>query len=464
MAEDSKPKKIPAVARLKKSTVEEIPAPSPGGRAVLWDVEIKGFGVRVAPNGRRTYVLSYRMGGREAPKRVFTIGRHGSPWTTEQARRRAIELLGMVRQGIDPALERVRARDAVAEAAERRAARSFDKLADDWMKGHVRRSKLRSERDIEGVVERDLKPAFAGKSVDEITRTEVTAALDAIGDRSEAAANKCHKWLRAMFNWFIDKGVVKSSPLDRMSRPFAEDSRTRALSMLELVVMLTAAATLPTPFGAFYRALALLGQRLREVAGMPRGELDIEAGEWLIPPARTKNKREHVVPLPSQVVDLLAPLAKGRAGADPVFTTDGRVPIGGFSKMKEALDDAIEVVLDANPLVRETLGGAFAPWVIHDLRRTLGTGCQAMRVPMEVTEAILNHVSGKRGGLAGVYQTYDYFDEKADALARWADLVSAALLRWDAGDIAGIIDLDPVLSARRRRRAGRDGLEKGDQR
>ncbi len=176
-----------SVARLGKSSVEAAPVPAAGGRTVLRDAEVKGFGVRVAPSGARTYVLSYRMGGREAPKRTATIGRHGSPWATDQARRRALELLALVRQGVDPVAEREQAREAVVEEAERRAARSFDLLADRWMREHVRRSGLRSLKDVEGVVERDLKPAFAGRSVDDITRAEVAEALEGIGGRSEAA-------------------------------------------------------------------------------------------------------------------------------------------------------------------------------------------------------------------------------------------------------------------------------------
>ena len=456
MRSDGAPRR--SVARLGKSSVEAAPVPPAGGRTVLWDAEVKGFGVRVAPSGARTYVLSYRMGGREAPKRTVTIGRHGSPWTTDQARRRALDLLALVRKGVDPVAEREQAREAAVGDAERRAARSFDLLADRWMREHVRRSGLRSFKDIEGVVERDLKPAFAGRSVDDITRADVAEALERIGVRSEAAANKAHKWARAMFNWFIDKGVLASSPLDRMSRPYPEGSRVRTLSLLELVVVWTACDALPKPFGSFYRTLALLGQRLREVSDLPSGELDLEAAEWLLPASRTKNAREHAVRLPTQAVAILQPLAGERTSKFPVFTTDGRVGVAGFSKMKVALDEAVAEVLADCSAARAELGMTLAPWVVHDLRRTLATGCQAMGVAREVTEGILNHVSGTRGGITGVYQTYDYFDEKAAALERWAELVEAAVAKWATGDVAAIVEMDPVRSARRRRRARRDRI------
>jgi Arm DNA-binding domain len=77
-----------SVGRISKTSVEAIVRPPSGGRGVLWDIELRGFGVRVTAGGRRTYVLRYRMGGRAASQRCVTIGSHGSPWTAEQARRR----------------------------------------------------------------------------------------------------------------------------------------------------------------------------------------------------------------------------------------------------------------------------------------------------------------------------------------------------------------------------------------
>ncbi|WP_426290439.1 tyrosine-type recombinase/integrase [Sphingomonas sp. TWP1-3-1] len=392
-----------SIVRLKKSIVEEVPRPAAGKRSAVWDVEVKGFGVRVTSNGVRTYVLRYRMGGRDAPQRFMTIGEHGSPWTTDQARRRALELLGQVRLGMDPAGARGRARDEAAASEDRRAARMFDVLADRWLERHVRRGNLRSVKDIEGVVRRDLKPAFAGRTIDEITKENVSDALELIGDRSESAANKAHKWLRQMYNWFIEKGLLERSPLDRMGQPFNEDSRTRVLGLLELVLVWVTVESIPEPFRSFYRVLILLGQRLREVANLSWAELDLDTGEWLLPAARTKNKQEHVIPLPAMAIAILHDQADGLLKPrGPVFTTDDVVGISGFSKLKQAVDEALAALLADHPAALELIDGTFEDWVVHDLRRSLATGCQAMGVQMEVTEAVLNHVSGRRGGLRGI--------------------------------------------------------------
>ncbi len=444
-----------SVSRISKTSVERIPVPPPGRRAVLWDTEVKGFGVRVTAGGRRIYILRYRMGGRTAPQRCVTIGPHGSPWTADQARRRAFEILSQVRTGTDPLGARERASENAVKAKDRRAKRLFEVQVERWLDRHVR-GQLKSESDIEGVVRRDLLPAFRDMSIDEMTKEEVGLAIDAIGKRSKSAANKAHKWLRQMFNWLIEKGVIDQSPLDRTSRPFEEDSRSRVLNLLELVVVWTAAGQMHETFRDFYRGLILLGQRLREVSNAPWNEIDREVGEWLIPEERSKSGRPHLVPLSDEACALLDGLAHGRENPHgPIFTTDGKVGIAGFSKMKEALDAEIELLLDAHPKICELLGGSFAPWVVHDLRRSLATGCQGLKVDLVVTEAVLSHVSGQRGGIRKVYQLYDYFEEKADALGRWGALLTQAIELWGKGDFTAIMDLDPTIKAKRERRARR---------
>lgn len=448
-----------SATRITKTTAEALATPAKGGRSVLWDAEVKGFGVRVTSSGVRTYVLRYKMTGNKAPQRQVTIGRHGSPWTADQARRRALELLVMVRGGIDPAQEVERADEARVEERERRTARMFDVLAQRWFDRHVVAGGLRSQRDVRGVLDRDLKPAFAGLTVDEITKVKVAETLEELGARSRHAANKAHKWLRQMFNWFVEKGVVDNSPLDRMKKPFPDSKRKRVLSLLEIVLVWIASEKMPGPFGPFYRLLVLLGQRLRETSNLPWSEIDLEAAEWLLPGARAKNKRDHAVPLSVQAVKVIEAVKGDRKSVHgPVLTTDGKVGISGFSKMKEALDEETGRLLAKHDDAAAIVGMALADWVVHDLRRSLATGCQAMSVPMEVTEAVLNHVAGREDGVRGVYQLYDYYDEKADALDRWGALVEKAVAAFGTSGAAAVLVLDPTRRSRRRKGRSPDSV------
>jgi integrase len=446
-----------SVTRITKSIVDAVPLPATGERTMLWDSEIKGFGLRVTSTGSRTYLLRYRMGGRETPVRTITIGQHGSPWTPDQARRHAAELLTMVRSGRDLVSEREAERTKVEMDADVREERLFEAAVETWFEKHVLRRKLRTHKDIRGVVDRDLKRLFSGRTIDEITRKEVTKALNDIGDRSPSAANKAHKWLRQIFNWLIEEGDITISPVAGVKKPFPEESRTRVLWLGELVVLWVALDSVPEPFRSFYRLLILLGQRLREASNAPWSEFNFKAGDWLLPKSRTKNKRDHLVPMSEQAIELIEDMQLNESlRKGPVFTTNEVVGISGFSKFKEAVDAAVSELLSTSEVGRSLVGEELAPWVVQDLRRSLATGCQGMGIDLMHTEAILNHTIGKKAsGVAPVYHLYEYYDEKAVALERWGDLIEQAVLLFRAGDVEGVRALDPARRRKRRPRRPR---------
>lgn len=417
--------------------------PRDGSRAYLWDDLLKGFGLMVTPAGSRSYLIQYRIGGRGAPTRRYTIGRHGSPWTAEKARERATDLLEMVRRKVDP-LDAERTAVANAAASQKDAERlAFSPYADFFIKRHAEARKLRSVEDIRAVFRRDLKPWFKERPITAIRRTDVQACIDHVGERSASAANKAHKWLRKLLSFAVSRGDLAASPMEGMGPPHAEGRRQRVLRGQELAFVLRAADEAGEPWTSFVRVLLILGQRLREVAGMRWDEVDLSNSIWVIPGSRvgapkgyegTKNKRDHLVPLPPTVVRILAelqPEPKKRTGW--VFSTNGTSPIAGFSKLKVRLDGLVNAEAARVAIEQGDLPIPIEPWVFHDLRRSVGTGCQALGFPIEHTEAVLNHVSGKRGGLAAIYQLHEYRDEKAAALNAWSRHLEALV----AGDYTG---------------------------
>ena len=111
----------------------------------------------------------------------------------------------------------------------------------------------------------------------------------------------------------------------------------------------------------------------------------------------------------------------------PVLTTYGATAIKSFSKAKAELDDAItKARKDAGPL---------AAWRVHDLRRSLATGLQKLGTRFEVTEAVLNHVSGARSGVAGIYQHHDWKEEKRSALEAWSRHVASIIKPMSADNV-----------------------------
>lgn len=408
-----------AVIKITKKAVDAATCP-PGKRNLcLWDPTVKGFGLVITSNGVRTYVVQFRMGGRGTPTKRYTIGRHGSPWTPDAARERALDILQMVRTGVNPIDAERSARKALDDDEEDRAYFDFDAFADAFIERHVKANGLRSLKDIEGTFDRDLRPWFKGMSVRRITKADVKAMLAHVALRSRPAANKAHKWLNRMFTWGMKHDRLDDSPMFGLTKPFPEGKRDRVLDRSELRTLVAALPKIARVFQALVVLLMLTGQRLREVACIRWEEIDLERDEWIITASRTKNKLKHLVPITRQMRAILMELSGGATDLRGlVLTTNGRTPISGFSKTKTALDDAIDAIAGV---------GVVPAWVYHDLRRTLSTGCGELRIRIEHSEAVLNHVSGTKGGVAGTYQLYMYADEKREALQAWADHLEKVL-------------------------------------
>ena len=391
--------------------------------AYLWDDELRGFGVRITTAGAKAYVYQYRLGGREAAKKRATIGRHGSPWTPDTARAEAKRLALLVGQGTDPVqADKVRRRETVTLAFPSYAQRFTDEyLKTRWPRGWSL---------ADGILRREAVPAFAGLSLPQITRAHVSEFLDRLADRPAVRRN-AFAALRRLFRWAVSRGDLTASPIADMDAPAAPGARDRVLSDDELSAVWNAAGGMTYPFGPMLRLLAITGQRREEVAGLTWAELDQTSATWTLPATRAKNRQAHIVPLSPLavgIVDGLARLLTNAIGAKLrwprkglVFSTTGKTAVSGFSKAKARLDRTITEAEQKRAKDAGEEPELVEAWRLHDLRRTLATGLQRLGVRFEVTEAVLNHVSGAKGGVAGVYQRHDWKDEKRVALMAWSD-------------------------------------------
>jgi integrase len=404
---------------------------------LLWDDELRGFGLKVTPAGNKVFVIQYRAGGRGSSTKRYTIGNYGSPWTPSGAREEAERLLQVVRQGGDPLVNKAERGRIVRDLA-------FTSYSELFLKEYVRREWKATYADAESIFRLHLCPALKMKPLPDIRRSDIAALFDSIPREKMGLRRKAHAVLRRMFRWAVGRGDLDRSPLEGMEAPPAPKSRDRWLRDWELRLAWLAAGELGYPFGTLYRLLILTGQRREEVAGLDWKELDRDSREWSIPAARAKNGYATAVPLSTIVLDELDKIADGerwpRRGF--VFTTRGNAPVSGFSGAKMRLDDAMLAlarteakVAGDNPEHVE-----IAPWRAHDLRRTLATGMQRLGVRFEVTEAILNHVSGARAGVAGVYQRHDWKQEKRDALDAWARHVEQVVAGSDKTNVVSLAD------------------------
>jgi integrase len=387
-------------------TIRAVQSLQPG--ETIWDAghreAVRGFGVR-RQRGRPTYVIKYRVHGRQ---RFFTIGPHGSPWTPEKARKEAKRLLGLVADGKDPADQKAQARIQAADTLRR--------IADEYLRGAKEKQKPRTYLETERHLLVDWKPLHSA-SVFNIRRRHVAARLGEITmNQGPVAAARARAALSAMFNWAIREGLdIPANPVVGTNRPAQPKSRERVLTDAELAAIWRACPD--DDCGRIVRLLLLTGQRRDEVGGMQWSEVDTENKSWTIPGARTKNHREHVVPLDDAAIALLPAQRDGRDfvfGNGPRRRDDDQRGFSGWSKSKAALDESIG----------EELGGPLPHWTLHDLRRTVATVmADRLGVLPHIVEAILNHVSGHRAGVAGIYNRAKYTIEIRDALTRWAEYI-----------------------------------------
>lgn len=241
--------------------------------------------------------------------------------------------------------------------------------------------------------------------------------LDARRKAPVQARNVCAQ-LSAFYTWALPRlDRLASNPCRDAGRPPAPKARDRVLSDAELAALWEALGDEQEPWTSAIRLLILTGQRRNEVYSAEWTEIDIEQRIWTIPAVRAKNGKTHIVPLSDFAVKIIRGLerTKGTPKLFPAKSSPHNGP-SGFSKVQARLRSALGKRL-----------GDVDEWRLHDLRRTVATGLQRIGVRLEVTEAVLNHVSGSQSGIVGVYQRYNFSTEKRLALDAWADEVQRIL-------------------------------------
>lgn len=384
----------------------------------LWDTEIKGFGLKVTPGGRKIYVLQYRTGGRETPTQRFTIGEHGSPWTAETAREEARALLAKIYQGKDPRDEARRRKSAATSLA-------FEDYATFFTNEYLKSNWPRTWEEAKRILDHDIIPVFRRKPLPDIKKGDIVTLLDEMNDRP-ALKRHTYAVLNKLFNWACEeRDDLVVSPMDNIKAPKPVAKRDRFLSAEELAAFVLAAKEASYPFGPFFMLAVSTLQRREAVASIDWRSIKHSQGLWLQTGDETKNAQAHLAPLNDVAIDVLTQLGIQRSGL--VFTVTGTTAISGFSRAKAAVDAKMAAILRHRAAERgEDLSGlpdhdVLPPWRLHDLRRTGASKLQGLGVPVEVTEEIIGHKSGTRGGVAGVYNLYKYMSEKEAAMALWSD-------------------------------------------
>jgi integrase len=384
--------------KLTKETVAGLSIPAGKSDHIEFDDVLRGFGVRLRAGGKRTWVIQYRVG---ALQRRVSLG-DVEKVDADVARAEAKLRLAHVTLGRDPAAEKAE--------ADAKAKRTLGAVVEQYLAIKAKKLRPKSLHETTRYLRKSWK-ALHRIPIHKIERANVATGLQSIAEESGGiSANRAQTALSSLYTWAMKEGLVDDNPVAKTNRPADEKPRERVLSEAELAAIW---AALPdSDYGRIVKLLVLTGQRREEIGGLRWPEIDFDKRLISLPSERTKNKLPHDIPMSDSVFDILSGCE--RRDGDFVFGVRGKNPFGGFALGKQALDKAIKPAL--------------APWFLHDLRRTCATAMAEEKkdkvgIQPHIVEAILNHVSGHKAGVAGIYNRAAYAKEKREALTLWADYV-----------------------------------------
>lgn len=269
----------------------------------IWDGDLKGFGLKVCSGGRKSYVCKYRLGtGRNAPTRRMTIGTHGSPWTPEQARKRASQILGLVAHGEDP---------AQAKQADKNVL-TVSQLCDRYLEHGAATKKASTLATDRGRIERHIKPLLGRMRVPDVKRADISRFLQDVaagktavdvktGVRGRAivrggkgTATRTVGLLGGIFSFAVESGWISENPVRGVKR-FRDRRNERFLDGAELqklgAALVAAEATGENPYAlAIIRLLVLTGARKGEIESLRWPEVDWQYSYLRLADSKTGQK------------------------------------------------------------------------------------------------------------------------------------------------------------------------------
>jgi integrase len=374
--------------------------------------------LRITANGIKSWSYRYRdkAAGRIARA---TIGQYPAVGLAA-ARARANAMRQEVAEGGNPADRKRRAHSTAG---------SFGALAARYLAEHSRRRKRSHEADDRNL-RKHVLPRWQHRPYASIKRADVIELVERlVADGKDTLANRVHALVSSIFSFAMDADLIEHNPCARLRKRGVENVGRRVLSDAEIKLLWSNAAepSRARQLSLGLRLALLTGVRVGEVTGLCRAELDGVADAaravWFLPGTRTKNGRDHLIPLSTLardvVLDLLGLIEPSEQYLFPTPSQRRRGPMRStsLSRAMKYLGARLQGDDDA---IRTWKADPPSP---HDLRRTVGTRLAELRVPKEIRDRVLNHTASDVGSKH--YNLHDYIDEKREALTRWSELVAA---------------------------------------
>jgi len=351
-----------------------------------FDEQVTGLTLRVAKSGRKTWTLHFTS-PRDGKRARLSLGTYPAT-SLAAARSRALEAKGEIEAGSDPRNSKPGAM-TVAE------------MIENYLANYARPN-LRSAKSLELRINKNILPILGAMKLSELHRRDMNRIIDPIISRgSSTQAAHVFKDLYAMTRWAVARGDLDHNPFEGMVRPSLGKPRERTLTVGEIRTLWDALSlAFPEQYQHIIKLCLITAQRVGEVAGMRRSELDLQRRIWLLPGDRTKNSYPHSVPLS----DLALEIIQAGSGDDLLFGPLLRPDI-----IAHRIEHALKRI-------------GIPHWTAHDLRRTALTRMAELGVAPIVLGHVANHRTTTKAGMTlSVYVHHAYEKEKREALELWAD-------------------------------------------
>ena len=387
----------------------------------------RGLYFRVTEEGSGFWILRYSIHGK---RREFTLGRYGKPpeaLTLSDARLQAAQTRADIKKGVDPIAEKHRSSLV--------SIKTVNQVAEDWLSDCQKR--LEHPEIPERVYRKDIAPRIGQLAVDRVNPRDILGIVRAINESGRPTiANDGLTYCKQIFNHAIKLGLINSNPAIAFNVKDAgglEKSRERILSLDELKIVFKVLRDNSLIFTRenylAFALLVMLGVRKGELIGAQWSEFDFERKVWALSKERTKTSAGITIPLPDQIIPLFDELEVRANGSEYLFPSrrsSKRRKYISDDTLNHALAKMFGMKVDSNKKPMPNLLGSagIVHFVVHDLRRTFRSLLASNGVPPHIAERCLNH---KLRGVEGVYDRYDYLEERLEAINGIAEKVMPIL-------------------------------------
>jgi len=351
-----------------KQAIELFPSPAPGKRLEVYDTKIPGLLMRITDRGTKTFTVYGRVNGGN-PTRV-NVGRYPN-MSIEQARKKALDYLGMMANGTNPNTEK---------KAARAKGMTLQEVLDNYLTD--RDLKPRTIKDYREVTA-EVFPDWLDRPILNLTKDMIGARHRKHGERSKARANNAMRVLRALFNYAAAKyedengePLIKDNPVKRISDTrswYRVRRRQTYIKPHDLPAWFSAVMDLPVERERdYFLTMLFTGLRSGEAARLEKAKIDLRDRTFTI--YDTKNHEDHTLPLSNFIFEIL----------------EARIDSGN-SKYIFPADSQSGHLVDARKSINKVIEASGVSFCNHDLRRTFTTIAEGLDISAYAVKRLLNH-------------------------------------------------------------------------